>query len=43
MGVAAICAVVCYLKIPETNQVDISSEASVANLQAGGTGNMSGK
>ncbi len=32
MGIAAICAVVCYLKIPETSHVDISSDASVASL-----------
>jgi MFS family permease len=32
MGVAAICAVVCYLKIPETSHIDISSDASVASL-----------
>ncbi|MFT3895163.1 MAG: MFS transporter [Anaerolineales bacterium] len=34
MAVAAICAVVCYLKIPETYQVDIEFDASVANLGA---------
>lgn len=32
MAVAAVCAVVCYLKIPETNHIDISSDASVASL-----------
>lgn len=32
MGVAAVCAVVCYLKIPETNHIDISSDESVASL-----------
>jgi MFS family permease len=33
MGIAAVCAVVCYLKIPETSHVDISSEASVASIR----------
>jgi len=32
MAVAAICAVVCYFKLPETHNVDIESDASVANL-----------
>jgi MFS family permease len=32
MGIAAICAVVCYFKIPETSHIDISSDASVASL-----------
>jgi hypothetical protein len=32
MAVATICAVVCYLKVPETHNVDIESDASVANL-----------
>lgn len=30
--VAAVCAVVCYFKIPETSHIDISSDASVATL-----------
>ena len=34
MTVAAICAVVCYLKIPETYHVDIESDASVASIGA---------
>lgn len=34
MAVAAICAVVCYFKIPETHHVDIESDASVASLGA---------
>jgi hypothetical protein len=34
MIVAGICAVVCYLKLPETYQVDIESDASVASLGA---------
>ena len=34
MAVAAICAVVCYLKVPETYHVDIESDASVASLGA---------
>ena len=34
MTVAAICAVVCYLKIPETHHVDIESDASVASIGA---------
>jgi len=33
MGIAAVCAVVCYLKIPETSHVDISSDASVASIR----------
>lgn len=33
MGVAAVCAVVCYFKIPETSHVDISSDASVASIR----------
>jgi MFS family permease len=32
MIVAAVCAVVCYFKVPETHNVDIESDASVANL-----------
>jgi MFS family permease len=32
MGIAAVCAVICYLKIPETSHIDISSDASVASL-----------
>ena len=32
MLVAAICAVVCFFKIPETFHIDISSDASVATL-----------
>jgi len=34
MTVAAICAVVCYAKIPETHHVDIESDASVASIGA---------
>ena len=34
MTVAAICAVVCYLRIPETHHVDIESDASVASIGA---------
>ena len=34
MAVAAICAVVCYLKVPETYKVDIESDASVASIGA---------
>ena len=34
MAVAAICAVVCYFKIPETHHVDIESDASVATIGA---------
>ena len=34
MAVAAICAVVCYLRLPETHHVDIESDASVASLGA---------
>jgi MFS family permease len=34
MAVAAICAVVCYLKVPETHHVDIESDASVASIGA---------
>jgi len=33
MAVAGVCAVVCYLKIPETSHVDISSDASVASIR----------
>ena len=33
MGIAAICAVVCYLKMPETSHIDISSDASVASIR----------
>jgi len=39
MGVAAVCAVICYAKMPETYKVDISSDASVASI---GTGKVSG-
>jgi MFS family permease len=35
MGIAAICAVVCFLKMPETYKVDISSDASVASIGTG--------
>ena len=35
MVIAAICAVVCYLKVPETHHVDIESDASVASIGAG--------
>jgi hypothetical protein len=34
MAVAAVCAVVCYFKLPETYNVDIESDASVASLGA---------
>ncbi len=34
MGIAAICAVVGMWKLPETNHVDISSDASVATVGA---------
>src|SRR5512141_2481395 len=34
MAVAAVCAVVCYLKMPETYHVDIESDASVASIGA---------
>jgi MFS family permease len=34
MTVAAICAVVCYFKLPETHHVDIESDASVATIEA---------
>lgn len=34
MAVAAVCAVVCYFKIPETSHIDIESDASVATLGA---------
>lgn len=33
MIVGGICAVVCYLKIPETSHVDISSDVSVASIR----------
>jgi MFS family permease len=33
MAVAAICAVVCYLKLPETSHIDIESDASVASIR----------
>lgn len=33
MIVAAICAVVCYLRIPETSHVDIESDSSVASIR----------
>jgi sugar phosphate permease len=32
MAVAAVSAVICYLKVPETFHVDIESDASVAAL-----------
>jgi MFS family permease len=32
MIVAAVCAVICYLRVPETYHVDIESDASVASL-----------
>jgi hypothetical protein len=32
MVIAAICAVVCFLKMPETKDIDISSDASVATI-----------
>jgi hypothetical protein len=32
MAIAAICAVICYIYIPETSHIDISSDASVASL-----------
>jgi MFS family permease len=35
MLIAAICAVVCFLKMPETYKVDISSDASVASIGTG--------
>jgi MFS family permease len=34
MIIAAICAVICYLKVPETYHIDIESDASVASLGA---------
>jgi MFS family permease len=34
MAIAAICAVICYLKVPETYKVDIESDASVASTGA---------
>ena len=33
MGIAAVCAVICYARIPETSHVDISSDASVASIR----------
>ena len=33
MGIAAICAIVCYLYVPETAHIDIESDASVASLR----------
>jgi MFS family permease len=33
LAVAAVCAVVCFAKIPETSHVDISSDASVASIR----------
>jgi MFS family permease len=33
MAVAAICAVVCFLRVPETSHVDIGSDASVASIR----------
>ena len=33
-AIAAICAVICYFKIPETYKVDIESDASVAAIGA---------
>lgn len=34
MAVTAVCAVICYLKVPETHHVDIESDASVATIGA---------
>ena len=33
MAVAAVCAIVNFLKVPETSHVDISSDASVASIR----------
>ncbi len=33
MGIAAVCAVVCFLRVPETSQVDIESDTSVASIR----------
>ena len=33
MAIAAICAVVCYLGVPETSHVDIESDKSVASIR----------
>lgn len=33
MLIAGICAVVCFMFIPETSHVDISSDASVASIR----------
>ncbi len=35
MLIAGICAVICFLKMPETFKVDISSDASVASIGTG--------
>jgi MFS family permease len=34
MTVAAICAVVCYLWLPETSHIDMESDASVASIRS---------
>jgi MFS family permease len=33
MGIAAICAVVCYLGVPETSHIDIESDQSVGSIR----------
>ena len=33
MTIAAICAVVCFLRVPETSHVDIESDTSVASIR----------
>jgi len=33
MAIAAICAVVCYLRVPETSQVDIESDSVSAGRE----------
>lgn len=33
LGIAAICAIVCYLRVPETSHVDIESDVSVASIR----------
>ncbi len=33
MGIAAVCAIVCYLRLPETSHVDIESDSSVASIR----------
>lgn len=37
MIVAGVCAVICFLRVPETNHVDISSDASVDSLRVSNT------